>query len=486
MAEHEHIAPLDAAFVEIEQLWDHAHMHIGAALLFDPLPGEGGAPALAALREHVARRLPLLPRFSQRLSAPRTGGLGWPVWEDDERFDLDAHVRHASLPAPGGEQELHDWLADFWSHRLDRARPLWEMVLVDGLEGGRWALATKTHHAVVDGVGSLDIGHAILDVTPDGDAGADAPVPVEATAHADPHEHRFGIPGWLPPALLVRGARAGAGAVLHPGRVRDWAEKAYATMDAVVRAEILTAPRTSINVPVSGTRGYDALVLELDEVKAVKRALGGTVNDVMLAIAAGGLRRLLLERGEPLPDRPLRAQVPVNLRGDAEHGGTLGNKVTSYFADLPVAIADPGPRHAAIVRQMARTKQGLGHEGIDTIIGATDAAPPVLHAALVKSLFTPGSFNLTITNVPGPQFPLYAFGSRLRTVLPLVPLFAEHTVGLAIVSYDGRLTIGVNTDRTAAPDAGVLMAGLRTSFAELRDLARRAERAAGDGALSSA
>ncbi len=458
----EQLSMLDTMFLELEQLDESAHMHIGAGLIFDPLPG-GGTPDIADMREHMRARVGRLPRFSQQLSGPHAGPLTWLTWEPAEGFDPDAHLHHATLPAPGGEGELHEWLADFWSHRLDRHRPLWEMTLLDGLEGGRWALASKTHHCLVDGVGSLDIGHLLLD------ASADAPPPPEHPAPTDDGDEGDAANGhgrfWLSPGLVLRGARAGLGAAAHP---RESFERARAAVELVVRDEVIAAPQTSLNGPMSGTRAFATVRLDLADVKAVKSDLGGTVNDVVLAVCAGGLRRLLLSRGDDIPEG-LRAQVPVNIRAqDKEHA--LGNELTSLFVELPLTEADPLARYRRVKERAVELKAGSQRAGGKTIVDIADMGPPLAGNLIARSMFGgTRMFNLTITNVPGPQQRLYAFGAPLVEVLPLVPLFAGHTIGIAVVSYAGQMVFGINADRVAAPDVGVLAEGIERSFQELAD-----------------
>ena len=451
----EQLSMLDTMFLELEQADPSAHMHIGAALMFDPLP-DGGTPTIEALRAHVAARVGRLPRFTQRLSATHSGPMRWLSWNGDDAFDAGAHVRHATLPAPGDEAELHAWLADFWSHRLDRTRPLWEMVLLDGLADGRWVLATKTHHCLVDGVGSLDIGHLLLDAEPD-----PPPVAPAALPAVDGAEHgRF----WLTPSVVARGARAGLGVARHP---RATLQHLRAAAELVVREEVLPAPHSSINGPMSGTRDFATLRFELDDLKLIKRCLGGTVNDVVLALCAGGLRELLLARGETPPAGGLRAQVPVNIRtADKEHA--LGNELTSLFVELPVAERDAEERYRQVLARTEELKAGSQRTGGKTIIDMANLGPPLAGALLARTMFGgTRMFNLTITNVPGPQMPLYAFGSRLVEVLPLVPLFSGHTVGIAVVSYDGKVVFGLNADRVAVPDLHILANGIGRAFGDL-------------------
>jgi WS/DGAT/MGAT family acyltransferase len=454
----EQLSMLDTMFLELEQFDEAAHMHIGAALIFDPLPS-GRTPDIAEFRDYLRVRVGILPRFAQQLSDTHAGPLTWLTWEPAKEFDPDAHVNHATLPAPGGEAELQEWLGDFWSHRLDRRRPLWEMTLVDGLQKGRWALATKTHHCLVDGVGSLDIGDVLLDASPEG-----VLQPSQPDSHEEVTEHGNGS-FWLSPGLVLRGARAGIGAALHP---RESFDRARAAVELIVREDVIGAPQSSLNGPMSGTRRFATVRLDLAEVKATKTRLGGTVNDVVLAVCAGGLRHLLLSRGEALPGGDLRAQVPVNIRSeDREHA--LGNELTSLFVELPVAEADPVERYRRVVERAAHLKAGSQRAGGKTIVDLADMGPPLAGALLARSMFGgTRMFNLTITNVPGPQQPLYAFGAPLIEVLPLVPLFAGHRIGIAVLTYAGEMVFGLNADRIAAPDVEVLAEGIRRSFLELQ------------------
>ena len=463
-AVEERLTPLDSTFLELEQADEGAMMHIGGALIFDAL-ATGGPPSLEQLRALLDERLGTLPRFRCRLSEARVHGLRRPAWVEDPTFDLRAHLRHATLTAPGGDTELHEWLADFWSHRLDRARPLWEMTLVDGLEDGGWMLATKTHHAMVDGVGSVDIGHVLLDAEPT-PGPRTPPYPPRAT-EADKRLPQ--LPGWLPPRIAARIARTAIDTALHPGRLIHAGEATVAMSEVLWRDEIMAARHSTLNVPIGTTRRFASVALKLAEVKEVKRALGGTVNDVVLAVATGALRRLLSHRGEEL-DRPLRAMVPVNLRGEDHE--SAGNQVTSLFVELPIAATETRQRYEQTRAAATKLKSGSAALGGSTIVLVAGAAPPLLHESIARMLFAPRLFNLTITNVPGPQFPLYALGARMRRILPLVPLFADHAVGIAIVSYDGELVFGINADHAATQDLELLQTAMRDEFAALLSLAR--------------
>ena len=471
MPADDQLTALDATFLELEQADDSALMHIGWALVFDALPS-GGTPALGKVRRHVEQRLHQLPRYRQRLGVPRTGGLSWPYWEHDEHFDIEDHIRHATLPSPGDEREFLEWVSDFYSHRLDRSRPLWEMVLLDGLADGRWALVWKTHHCLVDGVGSVDIIDLLLDAEPAPRRHSTQPGARASTEDESGH-------GWLPhtpePIRQTAGsglaaARGGAHALMHP---REALERSRGVIDLLVRDELMAAPDSSLNVPIGATRRVATVHFSLEEVQRTRSALGGTVNDVVLCAATSALRELLLARREEPPRHGLRAMVPVNIRSEGAHG-ELGNKVSSLFVDLPVAEADPLHRYelirAAVEKQKARG-QALAAGALTDLAGL---APPVFHASLARSLFARRLFNVTITNVPASRRRLYAFGAPMIDVVPIVPLAAEHAVGIAVVSYAGQMTFGLCADRATVPDLDVLRDGIATSLLELRALARSA------------
>jgi len=442
------LTALDATFLELEQADASAHMHIGAVLVFGPAPG-GTPPSLDAIRERLSARLDALPRFRERLSHAQVGGGRFPCWEADEAFDLAHHVRRAALPAPGGTSELLDWAGDFYSHRLDRARPLWELVVVEGLPGGRWALATKTHHALVDGVGSVDAASVLLDDFE------------EALRPA----RRGSYGGVLGPLL------AGANLLRHPV---ETLQRSAALADLLVRDELVAAPHTSLNVPMGKHRRLATVGVPLEDLKAIKRALGGTVNDAVLAAVTGGLRELLLARGETPSEAGLRAMVPVNVR-PAGDGRTLGNRISSLFVTLPVDEDDPLRAYLRVRADTAGHKLGGQVLGSSTLLDLAGLAPPLLHAVLSQAMYGTRLFNVTVTNVPGPQEPMYAFGARLLDGIPLVPLAAEHSVAVAILSLDGQVVFCLNCDRDAVPDAHVAAQGIA---ATLEELGRYAESAA--------
>lgn len=457
------LTPLDASFLELEQVDESAHMHIGWAMVFDPPPA-GGAPSLEVLRNQTVERLGPLPRFLRRLSSPRVGSFSLPSWEPDPDFDIATHMRHASLPAPGGEAELLEWLGDFYSHRLDRAHPLWETTLLDGLAEGRWALATKVHHCLVDGIGGASVTSALLDAEPDPPPGSKGLVAALAPRAEDGEAER----GTISKLFGVVGDSVDA--VLHPRRLASALSRSRALVEMVIREELIGATHTSLNEPIGGTRRLAAVDVPLDELKHLKRELGGTVNDVVLAATAGGLRRIFEHRGEGPSVDSVRAMVPVSVR-EAGEALALGNRVSSLFVELPVSEPDPLLRYRKTVEAAKELKSGNQTVGTETLIEVAGAAPPLIQSVVARLAFTPRLFTLTITNVPGPQTTLYAQGAPLRRIVPLVPIFSGHAVGVAAVSYDGTVTFGLNADRATVPDLDVLRDGIEAALGELRHLA---------------
>jgi diacylglycerol O-acyltransferase / wax synthase len=454
------LSALDASFLELEQLDEGALMAIGGTMVFDPPPG-ARAPTIDELREILVARLNELPRYTQRLSSARTGSLSWPHWEDDERFDIANHVRRVSLPAPGDEAQLCSWTAELFSHPLDRRRPLWEIALIEGLEGGRWGLGWKTHHCLVDGMGSVDVVNLLLDserepservtdTSKNGSSALHAPEPIAQAAHRG-----------------VNAATSTIHATLHP---RQTLARSRALAELIVRDELIAAPPTSLNLAIGQGRRFAVVRSSVSELKAIGSRFDGSLNDAALAACTSGLRRLLASRGEELPDGGLRAMVPVNLR-DASREETLGNRVSSLFVELPVGVPDPEQRAYQIVRSTRDLKNSGAADGPAVLIDLAALSPPAaVHLALARTTLTTRLFNLTITNVRGSDRPLYAFGAPMRELYPVVPLAAEHAVGIAIVSYNGLVTFGINADCESVADIEVLALGIEEGLEELRAL----------------
>ena len=447
---HEQLTALDATFLELEERDASAHMHVGGALVFGPRPHQTPPPTLDELAATLAERLHAMPRFAQRLSEPRTGGLTWPHWEAVPDHDPRDHLHRAALPAPGGQEQLEAFLADFWSHRLDRDRPLWEMVVLEGLEDGRWALVSKLHHCMVDGVSAVDVSHLLLDGGPE-----EAPVQPDAPAGSTLSRLLH-----LPFAL--------AQPALHPRRT---ANDLKAMAEVLVRDELNAAPQTSLNGPTGPRRRYATLAFNVAELKQLRNRLGGgTLNDVVLSLCAGGFHRLFAGRGEVPPAKGLRCMVPVNIRADGEHG-TLGNKISSLFVNLPVAAGNALDRYARTRQETDRLKAGGEAHGSSTLINAIALLPPALHAGMAASLFATRLFNVTVTNIPGPKRPLSAFGAPLEEIWPLVPLAADHAIGIAVITYGETLFVGIAAAHDSVPDLERLANGISAEREELRELA---------------
>jgi len=463
MSEHqssngERMSALDATFLEVEDAV--THMHIGSVGIF-----EGPALRHEDLREMVLGKLALVPRYRQVVRFVPFS-MGRPVWVDDAHFNLDYHLRCTGLPAPGGEQQLRRLVGRVMSQQLDRGKPLWEMWIVEGLDRGRWALISKIHHCMVDGVAGTDLISVMLD---------------RSRAPEPPAKDTWrpqAAPGGR--ALLARAIAltltSPVEAVRSLPAPRQMLSVGQDTARGLIRMRgvISPTPASSLNGPLGPHRRWCWARAQLSDIKEVRSALGGTVNDVVLACITGAFRRLLMSRGEPV-DRVVRTLVPVSVRSSSEHG-VYNNRVSAMFAELPVGIEDPVERLRSIRAQMADLKDS--HEAVagEVLTSLAGFAPPLL-LALGERLATrvpQNNINTVTTNVPGPQHPLYAGGRRMLESFPYVPLGGRVRVGVAIFSYDGACTFGVTGDYDAAPDIHVLGEGIERSLAELVELARPA------------
>ena len=453
------LTALDASFLWLEH--PGAPIHVGAVATFEaaPLLDARGRLRLADIRGRVAARLDPLPRLRRRL-AEVPFELGRPCWVDDPDFDVARHVRADALPPPGDEATLRRVAGDLQSQVLPRDRPLWDLVFLTGLDGGRVGLVERVHHALVDGVSGVDLATILLDLEPDAPASRPAPwspgpppdgPALVATSLAELAE----APG--------RAAQALAGAARHPaGVVRGIRTVAGGLGSALVDGAL--APTSSLNGALEGGRRLAWVRAEVEDLRTAGRAAGATLNDVVLAAVAGGLRWLLLGRGEPLPaDAELKVLVPVSLRRADEHG-RLGNRVGAVFVPLPVGIGDPRRRLDAVAAATRRRKSRPEAEATALVLGAADALPPVAARWLSGAVTHQRLVNLVVTNVPGPPVPLYAAGARLLEAFPVVPLGANLTVGVAVLSYDGALTITLTADDRACPDVDELAAGIERSL----------------------
>jgi diacylglycerol O-acyltransferase / wax synthase len=453
------LSPLDVSFLYLET--PTTPMHVGGVALFQPPPEGFDYDRLVEL---IDERISLVPRFRQKVRAV-PGHLANPVWVDDADFDVTYHVRRAALPKPGTEAQLKEFVARIQSRALDRARPLWEIYLIEGVEGGRVAICTKTHHAMVDGVSAVDIGTVILDVTPE---------PRETPAddwqpHREPSDIEL-VAGAVVdlvrrPAATVDTIRTG---VADLRRVGSRLAGAATGLAAAARTTARSAPPSPLNVDIGSARRFGMARTDLDDYKRVRKTHGGTVNDVVLATVSGALRAWLLTRGESVTRSSVRAMVPVSVRQDGEQGA-LGNRVSSYFVDLPVGEPNPVVRLHQVSYAMSGHKESGQSVGADAIIAISGFAPPTLHAlgARVANSFTRRLFNLVVTNVPGPQLPLYAAGAQMLEMFPVVPLAKGQALTIGLTSYNGGVYYGLNADRDALPDVDVLATCLEEALAEL-------------------
>ena len=448
---------LDASFLHLED--DSAHMHVAAVLIFDGDPPEQAD--VAAALEH---RLHLVPRYRQKLAFVPLGQ-GRPVWVDDPHFNLDYHVRTTALPEPGSEEQLRNLAGRVFSQRLDRDKPLWELWIVEGLEGGRFAVLSKTHHALVDGVSGVDIASVLFDTQAEPEAPT-APgkrwlaVPPPSGAHLLGRALAERI---SEPAEIARGVRA---ALRAPRRVALSAYETMVGVGALAWAGLRPAPPSIYNQPIGPHRRFNWVRVSLDDIKAIKNELGGTVNDVMLAIVAGGLGRHLARRGVDTDGLVLRTMVPVSVRAELERGA-LGNKVAAMMAPLPVGEADPVDTLHQISEAMKGLKESGQAVGAQRITELSGFAPPTVMSQAARLMQRQRPFNLVVTNVPGPQFPLYLMGREMTDVFPMVPLAPGQAVGVAIMSYNGKVNFGLVGDFDVMYDLDEVTEDFGVALAEL-------------------
>jgi WS/DGAT/MGAT family acyltransferase len=433
------------------------HVNVGAALIL-----EGDPPTLDELLKHVESRLALVPRFRQRVQATPLQ-ITNPVWADDPGFDLEWHVRHVALPRPGSTDQLRELVGRVMSTPLDLERPLWQLYLVEGLEAGRHAYISKTHHALVDGVSAVDVGTIMLDPNPEG---TEMPIPEERW---DPD-----VPS--PELLFVRAAteristpmraarKAALGALSMPretaGRVMRTAESF-----AGLAAGGPTAPRTFLNEEIGRDRRVAFVRTELDALKQARGETGATVNDVILAVATGGLRRLFERRGEAVPDQ-LVALVPMSIRRSDERL-ELGNRIATLMVALPLSEPDPAERLRLVHAETSRVKESEQARAASLVIEATGWTPPTINRVLADVISRQLNWNLVVSNVPGPQMPFYLLGRRMVEVYPVVPLSPQqHALSIGVVSYDGGVFFGITADRNLFADIDEVAADLEAALAE--------------------
>jgi diacylglycerol O-acyltransferase / wax synthase len=469
VTQYDRLTALDASFLHLERM--EYPMHVGAVSVLEgePFFDADGRFKIEEVRDLVLSRMPLMPRFRRRLmSVPFDQGR--PIWVDDDRFDITYHVRHTALPKPGSWEQLVALTTRVQENLLDRERPLWELWFVEGLEGGHVGIVQKTHHSLIDGVSGVDVATLLLDpseeytppVVPEWKP---EPGPLPSQLLVDTLRERMTEPGEI--------ARSFRSLLRGPRRALERINEVTRSMSTLVTRDAI-APRTSLNGRTARHRRLSVVRVPLTEIKEIRAGLGGTVNDVVLTGVAGGLRRLLQHRAESTDDLQLRVLCPVSVRADDQHGA-LGNKVSAMFVTLPVDARPAVERLAAISAQTRDLKERQQAIGAEMIMSVTDYIAPTLMSLAARVVHRQPFFNLIVTNVPGPQFPLYMMGARLLEAFPIVPLTRNLTVVVGILSYDGTLHFGLWADRDAFADLEVLAGGIDDAFSELVKIAREKE-----------
>ncbi len=414
-------------------------MHVASTSIF-----EGPAPTHEEFRDHIASRLHLVPRFRQKLRfVPLDQGR--PVWVEDPHLNLDYHVRSTALPAPGSDEQLRNLAARIFSQQLDRSKPLWELWLVEGLHDGRFAIIGKSHHALVDGVSGVDITTVLFDLDREPEEPPSPPPPW--LARPEPTDFQLLQQAlrerMTSPAEIVRGVR-------HAFRGPRKVLRGVGATTKMVGAG-LSAPSSVFNVEIGPHRRFAMTQADLDDLKRVKDAHGGTVNDVILSVVAGGLGRYLRARGHETEGVELRAMVPVSVRA-ADERGALGNRITAMMAPLPVGIEDPVERLRVVTAEMGDLKASGQAVGAEILTKLTDFAPTTIASQAARLQPAQRFFNLVVTNVPGPQFPLYVLGRQMESIFPMVPLAHKQALCVGIMSYNGQVNFGLIGDYDAMAD----------------------------------
>jgi diacylglycerol O-acyltransferase len=455
----------DASFLSNES--PTSHMHIGGVTIF-----EGPPPSYDDLLGHIESRLHLVPRYRQKLAFPPVE-TGRPFWIDDAQFNLGYHVRHSALPSPGGEDELRRMVARVFSQQLDRTKPLWELWLVEGLRKKRFAIISKTHHALVDGISGVDIATVLFDVEP-------VPEPAKPDREWIPNPEPSaaslaarGIEGLAKTPLRL--ARRATDLISSPGSTLREVQNAAEGVGEVAWEFANPAPDLPLNTPIGPHRRYSWVRADLADFKKIKSELGGTVNDVVLTTVAGALRRWLRARGTRTEGLELRALVPVSIRGEDQRG-KLGNQLAAVRGPLPVYVEDPVARLRTVREAMDGVKSSKKALGAEMITRFNDFAPPTLLAQAARINFSTRLFNLIVTNVPGPQVPLYVLGRELLDVFPVAFLPQNHALAIAIMSYNGKLDFGLLGDYDAMEDVTLIAEGIEAEIKQLLEAARKASK----------
>lgn len=464
---YERLSALDNSFLLLEK-WN-TYMHVASTLIFEAAPlrrPEGGID-LDAVRRATAAALPLIPRYRQKLRLIPIEN--HPVWVDDDHFDLDYHLRHTALPRPGSSEQLKALSGRIMQQRLDRSRPLWEMWLVEGLEGDRFAVISKVHHCMVDGISGVDLLSTQLRTRPERQAADPYPYyPRRAPSGIELLRHELMRRAGLP----LRALRDAGQFVREAEDVRrELAVRARAVAETLGSTLRRPSP-TPLNGPIGPHRRFDWLSMDLAEIKELRRELGGSLNDIVLTVVTGAVRRFFARRGVTTRGLDFRVMAPVSVRA-ADERGQLGNRVSAWMIDLPIALADPRQQLERIAARTRQLKESRRAVGADVLSQAADWTPSALLALGARNVTRLLPFNMVVTNVPGPQIPMYLLGARLLEAYPHVPLVDGLGLGIALLSYDGRIAWGFNADYDVVPDLADFVADVGAAYAALREAAAR-------------
>jgi len=468
----ERLSAVDAAFLAVED--ECTHMHIGGVSIFEPGPLglEGGGVDIERIRHLVEVQLHKTPRFRQKIAyAPLTGA---PGWVDDRSFHLDYHLRHTSLPHPGGVAQLARLASRVMSQRLDRRRPLWEFWVVEGLEENRFALISKFHHCMADGISGVDLAGAMMGKSPDfrpGPAKGWVPRPAPTTRELLEGElrHRAGA------VLDLARSGAGPGPAAAEATPGDSLPARLRKAGSALAAAVEPAPTTPLNVEIGPNRRFAWWRVGLDVLGGIREATGGKLNDVVLAIVSGAVRAFLQRRGFPVTGLDFRVMVPVSVRTRDEQG-QLGNRVSQLLVHLPLEAEEPLERMRLVRERTAELKKSGQAEGGRTLTALFELLPPRLAQPLQRAAARRSFGNMVVTNVPGAPFTAYLLGARLLESYPLVPLAAKQALNIAVLSYDGFLNWGINADYDAIPDVDDFVALLAEEAEGLAKAAMRPDR----------
>ncbi|MCA1838872.1 MAG: wax ester/triacylglycerol synthase family O-acyltransferase [Actinobacteria bacterium] len=454
------LSPLDNLFLNLER--PHTPMHTAGVVVF-----EGTAP-FAKVFETIAARLHLVPRFMQRI-AEVPYGLGYPFWVDDPGFDLSYHLRHSALPSPGNDEQLCDYAARLISRPLDRSRPLWELYVIDGLKGGRSAIVSKTHHAMVDGLSSMDLATVLLDFEPDPPAMTSG-----KTRNAEPFPSTITlVQAGLSKQLdqLVQTVSGLKLAVTSPKAMLEGVGSTASKLASSAASLLKPARSSPLNTGPGLHRRYAIVRSTLQTFKDIKNAAPGvTVNDVILAVCSDALGRLFRDRGEATEAKNLRVMVPVSVRDESQKMA-LGNEVAAVFPDLPIGKMPAFDRLKLIHEEMAEIKDSGQAVGADLLVNITRWAPPTLHAMAARLGTRARLMNTVISNVPGPQIPLYSCGQKMLEPYAVIPLSQGQSLAIGVTSYNGGIFFGMNADRDAHPDLKTLASHIAHAISELEKAA---------------